>query len=148
MVSRGAGCGQAQHLYSGGGSAIFRDFPKLAWWISGKSNPSPKSLQPCLLSLELAGSDSQAPSILCQLLLKVSKIFLPVKAGGADAALGRRRSRRLERVTPRLQFPSKCEGTGCLNTLQLKHSALVVNGVSHKTAFSLPIQEELEGETS
>lgn len=51
-------------------------------------------------------------------------------------------SRRLEKVTPRLQFPNECKGTGCLNTLQLKHSALAVNGVWCKTAFSLPAQGE------
>lgn len=109
--------GKHRHLYSSGGSAIFGDFPKLARWSSGKPHPSPKSFQPCLLPLELAGSDSLAPSILCRLPLKAPKTFLPVKAGGADAAVGRRVSRRPEKVTPRLQFPNECEGTGCLNTL-------------------------------
>lgn len=120
-------------------------------WLDGSlGNPIPlqSPFRACLLSLELAGSESHAPGILCRLLLKASKIFLPVKSGGADAAVGRRRSRSLEKVTPRLQFPNKCEGTGCLNTLQLKHSVLAVNGVCRKTAFSLPIQGELEGEIS
>lgn len=114
--------GKHRHLYSGGGSAIFGDFPKLAQWSFGKPHPSPKSFQSCWLPLELAGSDSLAPSILCRLPLKAPKTFLPVKAGGADAGVGKRLSRGLEKVTPRLQFPNECRRTGCLNALQLKHN--------------------------
>lgn len=79
--------GKHRQLYSDGGCAIFGDFPNLSRWSSGKPNPSPKSFQPCLLPLELADSDNLAPSILYRLPPKAPETFLPVKVGGADAAV-------------------------------------------------------------